>query len=197
MGKDIDSKIVFALERIFNAFRALLWERVKETNLSPIQLQFLLYLKKYPEKMRNVSNISAEFKLTKATVSDSLNVLERKNLILKEKSKKDKRFSIVKLTKEGEKIAESLNIMNEPIKKILRNFPEKEKERIFLFFVRLIESMRKDGIIKIARVCISCSHFKEIVSKRGGKFYYCELTKKKFPEREIKIDCIYHEPASL
>ncbi len=187
--QDIDWKIISAIERICNAVRALIWDKVKETNLSPIQLHFLLYLKKYPESMRTVSNISAEFRLTKATVCDSLNSLERKKLIWKEKNPMDRRFSVISLTKKGEKFVNNLQLMNEPLKKILESFPEKEKEKIFTFFIKLIDSLRREGVIKVARICISCSHF-----KRNHKSYLCELTGKKFTLQEINIDCIYHNP---
>lgn len=194
--KDIDSKIIFALERICNALRVLTWNKVKEINLSPIQLQFLLYLKRYPKAMRTVSNISAEFKLTKATVCDSLNTLERKKLILKKKDVKDRRVTIINLTKKGEKITKSLDGINKPLKRILENFSEEEKEKTFSFFVKLIDFMRREGILKVARICISCSHFREITTNEG-KQYFCELTNKSFKDNEIQIDCLFHSPAYL
>lgn len=194
INKEIDSKILFALERICTALRVVIWDKVKESNLSPIQLQFLLYLKKYPRAMRTVSHISAEFGLTKATVCDSLNALERKKLIFKEKSSEDRRVTIINLTRKGEGIAESLNLMNKPLRKILGNFSREEKEKAFSFFVKLIDFLRKEGIVKKTRMCVSCSHFKKEVGKRGGKRYFCELTRRSFGENEIQIDCLSHSP---
>jgi hypothetical protein len=40
---DVDSKIAAALERLSQAFRVLLWEKNKDYNLSPIQIQLLVY----------------------------------------------------------------------------------------------------------------------------------------------------------
>lgn len=195
--KDIDSEILFAFERICTAFRALIWDGVKETNLSPIQLQFIVYLKKHPESMRNVSAISAEFELSKATVSDSLKALQKKNLISRKKGDKDRRFSTISLTEKGERVAKNLEDIDKPFRKLLENFPQKEKERAFSFLVKLIDSMRKEGIIKVARMCISCFYFKKISSHEKEKPYLCKLTGRKFSDHEINIDCSYYKPVYL
>jgi hypothetical protein len=42
--KNIDAKIIAGLERISRVFKLLLWDVAKEENLSPIQIQFLIYL---------------------------------------------------------------------------------------------------------------------------------------------------------
>ncbi len=189
---DIDSKISFAIERLFTVYRNLMWDKVKELNLSPIQLQFILYLRKYPQNMRNVSSISSEFRLTKATVSDALSALERKKIVFKEKNIKDKRFSTINLTEKGMRLAESLEIWDSPIKKILKNLPENEKEKILLFFIKLIDSLRNEGLINAVRMCLSCSHFKRNITPNNDKPYLCELTGKAFSEKELKIDCLSH-----
>lgn len=195
--KDIDSEIIFAIERLCTAFRALIWDRVKETHLSPIQLQFILFLKKHPKSMRNVSSISAEFELSKATVSDSLRTLQKKNLIFKKKGDNDKRFSTISLTEKGEKLAKNLEDIDKPLRKLLENFPQKEKEKAFSFLVKLIDSMRKEGVIKVSRMCISCLYFKKLPSSRKEKPYLCKLTGRKFSDHEINIDCSFYKPAYL
>lgn len=189
---DTDSKISFAMERLFTVYRVLMWEKVKEFNLSPIQIQFILYLRKYPEKMRNVSAISSEFRLTKATVSDALSALERKKIVYKEKDRKDKRLSTINLTEKGIELAESLEFWDSPIKEILKDLSESEKEQILLFFIKLINSLRNKGLINAVRMCLTCSHFKKNSISNAEIPYFCELTGKAFSEKELKIDCITH-----
>jgi len=43
-NENIDSKIIAGLERISRVFRLLLWDIAKDENLSPIQIQFLIFL---------------------------------------------------------------------------------------------------------------------------------------------------------
>ena len=42
---DLNSKIIAGLERISEAFKALLWEKAKILRLSPIQIQILIFIK--------------------------------------------------------------------------------------------------------------------------------------------------------
>jgi len=78
-----DSKIIVALERVAEAFRVLLWNESKTHDLSPIQIQILVFLRFHPQEICKVSYLANEFNLTKATISDSVKTLLRKQLIEK------------------------------------------------------------------------------------------------------------------
>ena len=97
-ASDINEKIAFSLERISQIFRILLWEKAKKFKLSPIQIQFLLYLNNHKAYFCTVSNLAEEFSLTRATVSDAVKALVKKKLLLKRASPKDGRIFILKLS---------------------------------------------------------------------------------------------------
>ena len=58
--QDVSSKIVVGLERLAQTFRVLLWEEAKEHALSPIQIQFLVYLRYHPPEFCRVSLLAKE-----------------------------------------------------------------------------------------------------------------------------------------
>lgn len=107
--EDIDSKIAAALERLSQAFRVLLWEKTKTENLSPIQIQILVYLLYHTEEQATVGQIAREFTLTPATVSDAVKSLEKKELAFRKDLEADRRITSVFLTKEGKKMARNLS----------------------------------------------------------------------------------------
>lgn len=72
-------------------------------NLSPLQIQLLLYLEEKDALSTTLTELSDYFQLTKATLSDSLKNLTLKNYIYKEVNPKDRRNDFVKLTNEGKK----------------------------------------------------------------------------------------------
>ena len=76
-----DSKIIASLERIAQAFRVLLWNESKEFSLSPIQIQVLIFLLHHDTDKRKVSFWSGEFNISKATISETVKILEQKKLI--------------------------------------------------------------------------------------------------------------------
>ena len=53
-NKNIESKIVAALERLSQAFRVLLWQESKEFSLSPIQVQVLIFLLHHSDEKKKV-----------------------------------------------------------------------------------------------------------------------------------------------
>ena len=97
-NQSTESKIVASLERISQAFRVLLWQESKEFSLSPIQVQVLIFLLYHSSEKRKVSYLADEFNMTKATISDTVKILEQKKLISKEYELHDARSYIINLT---------------------------------------------------------------------------------------------------
>ncbi|MGB0918349.1 MAG: MarR family winged helix-turn-helix transcriptional regulator, partial [Flavobacteriales bacterium] len=86
-----EAKIVASLERISEAFRVLLWNESKAHGLSPLQVQVLIFLHYHSEEKCTVSYLAKEFNMAKPTISDTVKILERKELIQKVKSPIDTR----------------------------------------------------------------------------------------------------------
>lgn len=191
--QDIDDKIVQAFERISSALRILLWDLAKEEGLSPLQIQFLLYLSSHSADFCTVSNLAKEFGLTRATVSDTIKVLLEKGLVIKKSHEKDGRIFTLRLTKEGKRQTKKLDHWMNVIKENLKHFPPQIKETVIIFLMEFIRSLQKAGIIKVARMCISCRHFQKNVHPDKEKPHHCILTDTPIGVKDIKIDCFRHE----
>ena len=77
-NSSVDAKIVVGLERLGEVFRTLLWQQSRDTGLSPIQIQVLLFLTFHGPEKRKIGYLAAEFNLTKPTISDAVKVLVQK-----------------------------------------------------------------------------------------------------------------------
>lgn len=193
-NKNIDAKIVAGLERISRVFRVLLWDMAKKENLSPIQIQFLIYLLYNKPSRRNITSISEEFNLTKATVSDAISSLEKKNLIKKDKDIGDKRSSIIKLTPKGKKVASQLSTWTDVLRNNLKKLNQREKETILEFILKFIESLYDAGVITLQRMCFSCVYLKKDPSPHSNPTYYCNFLAKTLSVSELRLDCDDYEP---
>ena len=180
-------------KRISQIFRILLWEKTKKFKLSPIQIQFLLYLNTHKTHFRTVSNLAKEFGLTRATVSDAIRVLVEKELLLKKVSPKDGRVFILELSPKGKKIADELANWINPVKEQLKKFPEELKNTVLLFLMELIASFQKIKIIDIARICIICRYFKKNAHPGSKKPHHCLLTDQPLAVSDLKFDCENNE----
>lgn len=192
--KNIDAKIVAGLERISRVFKLLLWDVAKEENLSPIQIQFLIYLAYNRASRSRITDIANEFGLTKATVSDAISSLEDKGLVTRVENKEDRRNYFLKLTQKGKKVAEGVSNWADVLKNELKNFSVKEKETLLSFILNLIGALYDAGIITVQRMCFSCVYFQKNAHPDLKSPHHCGLLDKPLSSVEIRLDCEDYEP---
>ena len=181
---DLSSKIVVGLERISEAFRALLWEHAKVIGLSPIQIQILIFVSYHKEELNNVSHLAREFNVTKPTISDAIKVLLNKGLLQKEVSSTDSRSYSVHLSKEGEEVVAKTEQFVAPIHDELRKMSEPSLEGIYESLTHLISNLNRSGILSVQRTCYGCKFYEK---QMNGHF--CHFLNHSLQNQEIRLDC--------
>jgi DNA-binding MarR family transcriptional regulator len=187
-NKDVDGRIVAALERIAQAFRVMLWKESVEFSLSPIQLQALIFLLNHSEEKRKVSFLADEFNMTKATISDTVKSLEEKKLVKKQTDRNDSRSSFIHLTAKGNDIARKASFFASALQTPVSQFSDSDKSDFLLNLLQIIHHLNKAGIITTQRMCFTCRYYKR---KKNGHF--CNLLNSKLETAELRIDCPEHQ----
>lgn len=187
---DLNTKIIFGLERIADAYKTMLWEKAKKHGLSPIQIQVLLFLGDHQPQWRNVSHLAMEFNVTKPTISDAVKVLIQKGHIAKETSESDKRKFILDVTASGQSLISEIADFSQPLERALNQTAEEEKTQLFTALTHLIYKLNQAGIIQVQRTCLGCRFYE----KRAGG-HYCNLLRKGLKDTEIRLDCDEFEEA--
>lgn len=180
----LTSKIVVGLERISGAFRYLLWEYAKTIELSPIQIQIIIFLAYHKREFCNVSYLAKEFNLTKPTISDAVKVLEKKGLIIKDYSGADSRSYIMLLSEAGMKIVSETENFANPIKSKLEIIDDSELQILYKSLSKLIFNLNKAGIITVQRTCFNCKFY-----EKNGVQHYCHLLMADLNDAAIRLDC--------
>lgn len=188
-NKNIDSRIVAALERISEAFRVLLWNESKEFSLSPIQIQILIFLHTHSEDKRKVSYLADEFNMTKPTVSDAVKALEEKSLIKRRDDPNDSRSHCIDLTRKGKEIAERTSRFTDELQKPISKLGTDDKENLLLSLIGVIHHLTEVGVITIQRMCMTCVYYAKGENRRE---HFCKLLNKKLQNTELRIDCPEH-----
>lgn len=189
---DISSKIVVGLERVSEVFKILLWEQAKMVELSPIQIQILIFIAFHKTDLCNVSHLAREFNITKPTVSDAVRILDKKGLIIKDYSSSDSRSYSISLSKLGNEIVSQTNDFSSPLKKEVNAFSQSELESLFATLSQLIYKLNRNGILSVQRTCFACKFY-----ERNREVDYCNLLQKELLNKEIRLDCPeYEERAS-
>lgn len=190
----IEGKILTSLERLSQIIRVLLWEKNKSVNLSPIQIQFLLYIYLHPDRHCTVSQLAERFQLTKATISDAINALVTKKLIEKKASLADRRVIQLHLTPGGHALASQLVNWSAPIAQALSGFSTSEQTQLYKLLLKLIDGLERKGVMSRSGICLNCQYFQ---SNPGGDPqypHYCNFLQRALSNSELKIDCPDHEP---
>lgn len=187
---DIDSKIIAALERVSQVFRVLLWNESKTHSLSPIQVQTLIFLLYHTEEKRKVSYLAQEFNLAKATISDTIKVLEQKGLIRKERELTDTRSFVLHLTDKGRDVAVQTALFTKEIQIPVAVLADHDKENLYVSLIGIIRHLYSAGLITIQRMCSTCIHYR---SEKEGTLHFCRLLNKELHPTEFQVDCPDHQ----
>ena len=185
----IEDKIVVALERISEVFKLLLRNESKAHELSPIQTQILVFILFHSLEKCKVSYLAKEFSLTKATISDSVKVLLKKQLIKKTNDASDTRSFVLSLTKQGKSVAEKASLYAQPLEQPIDQLSAKQKEVMLDGLLKLINDLNKSGVITLQRMCFTCVNYQV---KNGA--HYCKLLDTKLADNEIRLDCPDYMP---
>ncbi len=188
-NENIDSRIVAAMERISQAYRVLLWNESKELSLSPIQIQILIFLLFHSGEKRKVSYLADEFNMTKATISDSIKVLEQKRLIRKEYEVHDSRSYTIYLTANGKEIAKRTSAFTNQIQAPIKGLNSEDKENLLISLMTIILHLNRTGVITIQRMCRTCIHFSP---GKGKEQSFCQLLNQNLFDADLRIDCPEH-----
>lgn len=186
--KNITSKIVVSLERISEAFRALLWNYAKEIGLSPIQIQILIFISYHKSEYCKVSYLAKEFNITKPTISDAIKALDKKELILKNHNETDSRSYTILLSPKGKKIVLKTENFADPITEEIKKGEEEELEVLYRSLNKLIHRLNQKKILTIQRTCYSCKYYEKTEEQ-----HFCHLLEKPLVDSEIRVDCLEYQ----
>lgn len=186
----LSEKIVAGLERLATLSRSLLWQEAQRQQLSPIQLQIMMFLQGHKHLAVTVSGLAAEFQLTKPTVSDAVKVLEQKEFILRTADAVDRRVQYITLSKTGRRIVMQSSAYLDPVVAAFDAQSAPELAAAWNVISGAIHTLVQEQTISPQRMCFTCRHY-----SRNGRVHHCALLDLVLHEAQIRLDCPEHEAA--
>jgi len=157
--------------------------------LNPVQWEALRYCSRANRFSRTPSGLTAYLGVTKGTVSQTINAIERKGLVEKKSLKGDGRSVNVNLTRKGHKI-----LLHDPLAKLtedLSEFADKELDDFRNLLRKLAaNALRKRRYIPFG-VCRTCRYFQQ--EHKLGKPHRCGLLKVSLAEDDASLICREHK----
>lgn len=182
---NLERKVLNGLERLSEAFKALLWEKAKVFGISPIQIQILMFVADHRIEICNVSYLAKEFNVTKATISDSVKVLLKKGYLEKNYAPIDRRRYNLMMTIQGRELVQQLSEYASPVLDGLSSLEENKLIPVFDTLSQLIFKLHQVGVIQVQRTCFNCRYYEGNRKKQ----HYCHLLESPLEQQEIRLDC--------
>jgi DNA-binding MarR family transcriptional regulator len=195
-SRDLDTKLVAALERVGQALRFELREHARRQGLTSTQAQILLRLTSEPHRRRRVGALAATLDVSQPTVSDAVAALERKGLVERRPDPADARATALQPTSSGIDVVDRLEAWDERVRSEVRDLPEAEKQRSLSLLLDLIAALQRAGVVGIARTCPSCRFFRFNPRPTASARHYCALLDVPLGSGDLRLDCPEHEPAA-
>ena len=183
-NSNLDNKIVAGLDRISQVFKTLLLGKSKTYNLSPIQIQLLIFIEYHSEEKTTISYLSQEFNLAKPTISDTIKTLEQKQFIKKIVDKNDSRSYRIKLTQTGKNIVLETESFVNPLAEIIANSNQNDKLVLWESITNIIQQLNELKIISVQRTCFNCKFYSD-----NNNISFCNLLNQNLKTEDIRIDC--------
>ncbi|WP_316833052.1 MarR family winged helix-turn-helix transcriptional regulator [Pedobacter aquatilis] len=185
--ESIENKIVDALDKLSQVMRTLAWKTAVEQSISPIQLQVLTFLLNHSTELARINRLAKEFNISKASISDTVKLLEQKKLVEKVYSPTVGRQFIIQLTTEGYKKAQEASFYKYPLLQPLFTLMAEDKEKLFFTLSQVIFALHQSELIMGQRMCQTCKHYRPERER-----HYCNLLQQYMSLSQLQIDCNEH-----
>jgi DNA-binding MarR family transcriptional regulator len=183
-------KVTELIERIANLLRAEERSAGTAHGLQPVHWQVLDYLARCNRYSNTPAGVTDYLGLTKGTVSQTLLVLEKKELIAKQPDSADRRLVHLRVTPQGQALLESA----QPVRLFTQAttaMTAQELSRLENGLTRLLQRLQQARGGRSFGVCRTCRFF-----QREAAGYRCGLTQEALSDDDGGRLCREHEAPS-
>lgn len=164
--------------------------------LSPTQAQILAVVAADGGRGLGLGWVADWLGVTAATASQAVSTLEDKGLLAKHRAADDRRNIRLLLTPEGEQEVRRTGLVPEVLLQALDALAPDEQATLLRLVVKLIRELQLRGQVSVARMCVSCQHFRPNVHADAEAPHHCAFVDTAFGDHQQMIDCPDHEALS-
>lgn len=183
----VDAKLFATLERLATLFKSSTQEVSKRYQLTPLQLQVLLFVSEHRRDLCTVSYLARELLVTKATISDSVRVLVEKEILCRHTNPNDSRAFYLSLSNKGKALFGAIKADSAGLCYSASDLQDEQKIELLDLLLTLLKKNFDRGAIPV-RTCKTCVHY--VPSSDG---FHCQLLDRDLSFADLRLDCPEHE----
>ena len=193
---DLPNRLVAGLSKIGLAMKSRPWRRQGRQGVGPLQVQVLTFLRSQPNRCAMVSIIAKELSVKLPTASEVIRTLEQKQLVRRRRSETDNRVVTVHLTAKGMRASEVVTGWPEALSAATQQLTRDEQAQLLTILVKMIRALQLQGEIPLARMCVSCEHFRPQAHPGTATPHHCQLLDAPLADQSLRLDCSEYVPAA-
>ncbi len=169
------------------------WNRAKALGINPTQLAILTLLEGRRLGM-SVKDIAAHLGVSQPTATDSINALERKQLVAKQPRSTDRRGVAIQVTAEGLAALQSED-GGDLAERAVASLGSGDQQELLISLIKMIRHLQEQDAIPVQRMCVTCRYFGPFAHPDAERPHHCHLVDAAFGQRDLRVDCREHEQA--
>jgi DNA-binding MarR family transcriptional regulator len=193
----LPDRLVTGLSKIGLAMKSRTWRRKGRQGIGPLQIQVLTFLRSRPNHSATVSTIARELCVKLPTASEVIRTLEQKRFVRRRRREVDNRVVTVHLTSLGAKAGHVENRWPEILASATENLSTQEQVAFLAALVKLIRALQLQGEIQVARMCVSCEHFRPHAHPESNSPHHCGFYDVAFGDEAFRLDCPEYVETSM
>jgi hypothetical protein len=130
------------------------------------------------------------------TASEVIRTLAEKRLVRRRQREADQRVVTVHLTALGAKAGRVESGWPEILAAATEQLSLEEQVGLLTALAKLIRVLQLKGEIPVARMCVSCQHFRPNTHKSGDQPHHCQFFDVPFGNKSLLLDCPEYAAAS-
>lgn len=133
--------------------------------------------------------------VSQPTASDAISALVEKGLVEKRRGS-DRRVQLGVLTAAGRDAAASTSEWPDALLEAVDALDPSDQAAFLRGLSSMIATLQRRGRIPVQRMCVSCRFFRESVHEDPERPHHCAFVDAPFGDRELRLDCADHRPAT-
>lgn len=192
----VRKQLASGLLKIGQAIRSHSWAGGEELGLTPTQGQVLGLLLHHQDRDMRVGDIAHELSVAQPTASVAIRSLVTKGFVEKSTARNDARAVALRLTPIGRNLAMQSQTWTDFLLNAIEELDPEEQAVFQRATIKMIRSMQERGQVPIARMCVTCTHFRPNVNDDELSPHHCALVGADFGDRQLRLDCPEHTSAA-
>lgn len=185
----VPTRVASGLAKIGQAIASHASEAALQQGLTLLQGQILAYLASHPSQGIRLLDIATALTSSVDVMQQAMKGLCEKGLVHVPPLSSFGTAGSFSLTQLGAREAALVGNWPAFLSHVVETLQDEEQVTLLSYLIKTLWLLQEQGAIPVARMCISCQHFRPHVYADPARPHHCALVNEAFGDRLLRIEC--------